>query len=49
MFSPNDPDACEEICKEAMEKGIVVIATEASGMENVTYDVFPPVSICSRS
>lgn len=48
-FSPNDPDACEEICKEAMEKGIVVIATEASGMENVTYDVFPPVSICSRS
>ncbi len=38
-FSPNDPDACEAICKEAMDKGIIVIATEASGMENVTYDV----------
>lgn len=38
-FSPNDPDACEAICKEAMEKGIIVIATEASGMKNVTYDV----------
>jgi simple sugar transport system substrate-binding protein len=39
LFSPNDPDACEAICKEAMEKGIIVISTEASGMENVTYDV----------
>ena len=38
-FSPNDPDACEEICKEAMEKGIIVIATEASGMLNVNYDI----------
>lgn len=38
-FSPNDPDACEAICKEAMDKGIIVIATEASGMENVTYDI----------
>ena len=38
-FSPNDPDACEEICKEAMEKGIIVIATEASGMQNVNYDI----------
>jgi simple sugar transport system substrate-binding protein len=38
-FSPNDPDACEAICKEAMDKGIIVIATEASGMTNVTYDV----------
>ena len=38
-FSPNDPDACEAICKEAREKGIVVIATEASGMENVDYDI----------
>ena len=38
-FSPNDPDACEAICKEAMDKGIVVIATEASGMENVDYDI----------
>jgi simple sugar transport system substrate-binding protein len=38
-FSPNDPDACEAICKEALDKGIIVIATEASGMENVTYDV----------
>lgn len=39
LFSPNDPDACEAICKEAMDKGIIVIATEASGMKNVTYDV----------
>ena len=23
-FSPNDPDACEEICKTAREKGIIV-------------------------
>ena len=38
-FSPNDPAACEAICKEAREKGIIVIATEASGMENVDYDV----------
>ena len=38
-FSPNDPNACEAICKEARDKGIIVIATEASGMENVDYDV----------
>lgn len=38
-FSPNDPDACEEICKQAREQGIIVIATEASGMTNVDYDV----------
>lgn len=39
LFSPNDPDACEAICKEAMDKGIIVIATEASGMTNVDYDI----------
>lgn len=39
LFSPNDPDACEAICKEAMDKGIIVIATEASGMQNVNYDI----------
>lgn len=38
-FSPNDPDACENVCKQARDKGIIVIATEASGMENVDYDV----------
>lgn len=38
-FSPNDPNACEEICKQARAKGIIVIATEASGMKNVDYDV----------
>jgi simple sugar transport system substrate-binding protein len=38
-FSPNDPDACENICKEAMAKGIIVISTEARGMKNVNYDV----------
>lgn len=38
-FSPNDPDACEEICKQAREKGIIVIATEASGMMNVDWDI----------
>ena len=38
-FSPNDPDACEEICKQARDKGIIVIATEASGMENVDFDI----------
>lgn len=39
LFSPNDPDSCEAICKEAREKGITVIATEASGMTNVDYDI----------
>lgn len=38
-FSPNDPAACEPICKQAMDAGIIVIATEASGMTNVNYDV----------
>lgn len=38
-FSPNDPAACEAICKEARDKGIIVISTEASGMENIDYDV----------
>lgn len=38
-FSPNDPSSCEAICKEARDKGIIVIATEASGMENIDYDV----------
>lgn len=38
-FSPNDPNACEQICKQAMDQGIIVIATEASGMTNVNYDV----------
>ena len=39
LFSPNDPAACEAICQTAREKGIIVIATEASGMENVDYDI----------
>ena len=38
-FSANDPNACEEICKEAMSKGIIVISTECSGMTNINYDV----------
>ena len=38
-FSPNDPDACENVVKEAREKGIIVIATEATGMQNIDYDV----------
>ena len=39
LFSPNDPNACEEICKQAKEAGIVVISTEAATMTNVHYDV----------
>jgi simple sugar transport system substrate-binding protein len=39
LFSPNDPNACEEICKQAMEAGIIVISTEAATMTNVHYDV----------
>jgi simple sugar transport system substrate-binding protein len=39
LFSPNDPAACEAICKQAKDAGMIVIATEASGMENVNYDV----------
>ena len=38
-FSPIDPAACEEICKQAMDKGIIVIATEAATMTNVHFDV----------
>ena len=38
-FSPNDPGACEQICKQARDAGIIVISTEASTMENVDYDV----------
>jgi simple sugar transport system substrate-binding protein len=38
-FSPLDADSCENICKEAREKGIIVVATEASGMTNIDYDV----------
>ena len=39
LFSPNDPNACEEICKQAMEAGIIVISTEAATMTNVNFDV----------
>ena len=38
-FSPNDPTACEEICKQAREAGIIVISTEAATMKNVDFDV----------
>ena len=38
-FSANDPNACEEICKQAREKGIIVISTESASMENIDYDV----------
>ena len=38
-FSPIDPASCEEICKTAREKGIIVISTEAATMTNVDYDV----------
>jgi len=38
-FSAFDPNACEEVCKQALEKGIIVIGTESAGMENITYDV----------
>ena len=39
LFSPNDPDSCEAICKQARDAGIIVIATEASGMTNIDYDI----------
>ena len=38
-FSPIDPAACEAICKQAKDKGIIVISTEAATMENVHFDV----------
>ena len=38
-FSANDPNACEEICKQAREKGIIVISTESASMTNIDYDV----------
>ena len=39
LFSPNDPNACEEICKQAKDAGIIVISTEAATMTNVHFDV----------
>ena len=39
LFAPNDPNACEEICKQAKDAGIIVISTEAATMTNVHYDV----------
>ena len=38
-FSALDTGACEAVCKEARDKGIIVIATECSGMTNIDYDV----------
>ena len=38
-FSANDPNACEEICKKAMDEGIIVISTESASMTNIDYDV----------
>ena len=38
-FSANDPNACEAICKQAMESGIIVISTESSTMTNIDFDV----------
>ncbi len=38
-FSANDPNACEEICKQARDKGIIVISTESATMTNIDYDV----------
>lgn len=38
-FSANDPNACEEICKQARDKGIIVISTESATMTNIHYDV----------
>ena len=38
-FSANDPNACEEICKQARDKGIIVISTESASMTNIDYDV----------
>lgn len=38
-LSPIDPAACEAVLKEAKDKGIIVIATEAATMKNVDYDI----------
>ena len=41
-FSAFDPNACEEVCKQALEKGIIVIGTESAGMivrKDVTVDL----------
>jgi len=39
LVSSNDPNSCENILKEARDKGIIVITTESSGMKNIDYDV----------
>lgn len=37
--APIDPTACEAVLKEARDKGIIVISTEASTMQNVDFDI----------
>lgn len=36
---PNSPEGLEPVLKKAMEKGIVVIAHEATNQQNVNYDI----------
>jgi simple sugar transport system substrate-binding protein len=38
-FSPNDSASLENLCKEARDKGIIVIATEGSAMKNIDFDI----------
>jgi len=39
LFAPNDSAALESIAAEARERGIIVITTEGSGMQNVDFNV----------
>jgi len=39
LFAPNDSAALEPIAAEARERGIIVITTEGSGMQNVDFNV----------
>ena len=38
-FCANDESSVEEICKEAIEKGVIVITTENPNLQNVTFNV----------
>lgn len=41
LFVPDSPEALEPALQSARDKGVLVIGTEAAGMENRDYDVEP--------
>ena len=39
LLCPNDSAAFENICREARENGIIILTHEATGMQNIDYNV----------